>query len=93
MDQIDAESIGLVCFRQNGPRMFCNAVENALRNQAESRSWYITIIDALVRKQMVNVCPVPKDLWCEIDIAADLAIAEELVSEMAIRQNCRHTSA
>ncbi len=52
-----------------------------------------TIIDALARKQMVNVCPVPKDLWCEIDIAADLAIAEELVGEMAIRQNCSHTPA
>ncbi len=34
-----------------------------------------------------------RDLWCEIDIAADLAIAEELVGEMAIGQNCSHVPA
>jgi len=44
-------------------------------------------------KTMVNVCPVSRDLWCEIDIAADLAIVEELVGEMAIRQNCSHIPA
>ena len=93
VDQIDAESIGLVFFRQNGPQMFCEAIENALRNRAEFKSWYFTIIDSLAGKQMVNTCPVSKDLWCEIDIAADLAIAEELLGEMAVRQNCSHTPA
>ncbi len=58
VDQIDAESIGLIFFRPNEPQMFCDAVENARRNQAKFRSWYFTIIDALARKQMVNVCPV-----------------------------------
>ena len=93
VDQIDAESIGLVFFRQKGPQMFCDAVENALRNQAEFKSWYFTIIDALAGKQMVNVCPVSRHRWCEMDIAADLAIAEELFGEMAVRQNCSHTPA
>ena len=93
VDQIDAESIGLVFFRQNGPQMFCEAIENALRNRAEFKSWYFTIIDSVAGKQMVNTCPVSKDLWCEIDIAADLAIAEELLGEMAVRQNCSHTPA
>ena len=73
--------------------MFCDAVENALRNQAEFRSWYFTIIDALAGKQMVNAGPVSRDRWCEIDIAADLAIAEELFGEMAVSQNCSHPPA
>ena len=53
VDRIDAESIGLVFFRQNGAQMFCDAVENALQNQSEFRSWYFTIIDALAAERVV----------------------------------------
>ena len=49
-DQIDAESIGLIFFREHGPQLFRKAVEAALRHQAELKSWYLTIIDALARK-------------------------------------------
>ncbi len=49
-DQIDAESIGLVFFREHGPQLFRDAVEAALRHQTELKSWYLSIIDALARK-------------------------------------------
>lgn len=75
-DQIDAESVGLIFFRGQGPQEFRSAIEIALRNQAELRSWYLTIIDALAGKQMVNACSVSGHLWCEIDFGADLARAE-----------------
>jgi choline kinase len=77
-DQIDAESIGLVFFREQGPQLFRNAVEAALRHQAELNSWYLSIIDALAEKQMVKPCAVSRHLWCEIDFAMDLARAEAL---------------
>ena len=77
-DQIDAESIGLIFFRERGPQLFRNAVEDALRHQAKLKCWYLTIIDALAGKQMVNACSVSGHLWCEIDFAADLARAEAL---------------
>ena len=79
-DQIDAESIGLVFFREHGPQLFRNAVEAALRHQAELKSWYLTIIDALAGKQMVKACSISQHRWCEIDFAADLARAEALFS-------------
>jgi choline kinase len=75
-DQIDAESVGLIFFRGQGPQEFRAAIEIALRNQAELKSWYLTIIDALAGKQMVNACSVSGHLWCEIDFGADLARAE-----------------
>jgi choline kinase len=77
-DQIDAESIGLVFFREQGPQLFRSAVEAALRRQAELKSWYLSIIDALAEKQMVKPCSVSRHLWCEIDFAMDLARAEAL---------------
>ena len=77
-DQIDAESIGLVFFRELGPQLFREAVEAALRRQAELKSWYLSIIDALAQKQMVKSCSISQHLWCEIDFAVDLARAEAL---------------
>jgi len=37
-DQIDAESIGLIYFRAHGPKIFCDAVEEALRHPSELKS-------------------------------------------------------
>lgn len=82
-DQIDAESIGLIYFRSNGPLLFRDAVEEALRYPTELKSWYLTIIDALAGKHLVNVCAVSGHRWCEIDYASDLIKAQELFSEQA----------
>ena len=80
-DQIDAESIGLIYFRSNGPILFRDAVEEALRYPAELKSWYLTIIDALAGKHLVNVCAIPGHRWCEIDYSSDLTKAQELFSK------------
>jgi len=77
-DQIDAESIGLVFFREHGPQLFRDAIEAALRHQTELKSWYLSIIDALAQKQLVKSCSISQHLWCEIDFAVDLARAEAL---------------
>lgn len=81
-DQIDCESIGLIFFRERGPQLFRNAVEDALRHQAKLKCWYLSIVDALADKQVVNTCSVSEHLWCEIDFAADLAKAEVLFSKI-----------
>lgn len=78
--QTDAESIGLIFFRDRGPQLFRSAVENALRHQAALKFWYLNIIDNLADKQVVKACSVSGHVWCEIDFAADLARAEALFS-------------
>ncbi len=88
VSQIDAESIGLVFFRQEGPQLFCNAIENALRHRDKLKSWYFTIIDSLAGTQMIKACSVSEHRWCEVDVAADLAIAEELFGRMTPTQRC-----
>jgi len=80
-DQIDAESIGLIYFRSNGPILFRDAVEEALRYPSELKSWYLTIIDKLAGKNLVNVCAISGHRWCEIDYSSDLTKAQELFSE------------
>ena len=80
-DQIDAESIGLIYFRSNGPVLFRDAVEEALRYPTELKSWYLTIIDKLAGKNLVNVCSISGHRWCEIDYSSDLKKAQELFCE------------
>ncbi|MGH8685680.1 MAG: sugar phosphate nucleotidyltransferase [Nitrosospira sp.] len=81
-DQVDCESIGLIFFRGRGPQLFRNAVEDALRHQAKLKCWYLSVVDALADKQLVNTCSVSQHPWCEIDFAVDLAKAEALFSKI-----------
>jgi len=73
--QVDAESIGLIYFREQGPQVFSQAIESALRHPAELKSWYLSIIDALAKQHLVNSCSVEGYRWCEIDFIEDLAKA------------------
>ncbi|PTN11971.1 sugar phosphate nucleotidyltransferase [Nitrosomonas aestuarii] len=80
-DQIDAESIGLVYFREHGPVCFRQAIEAALRHPAELKSWYLSIIDKLADQRLVNACSVKGYRWCEIDFVEDLARAGMLFNQ------------
>lgn len=79
--QVNAESIGLIYFREQGPELFSQAVESALRHPAELKSWYLTIIDRLAKQHLVNSCSVKGFRWCEIDFIEDLAKAGMIFSE------------
>ena len=79
--QVDAESIGLIYFRGQGPSIFRRAIESALRHPAELKSWYLSIIDALAKQHLVNACSVQGFRWCEIDFIEDLAKAGIIFSD------------
>lgn len=79
--QVDAESIGLTYFREQGPEIFRQAVESALRHPAELKSWYLSIIDALAKQHRVKSCSIKGLRWCEIDFIEDLARAGIIFDE------------
>lgn len=79
--QVDAESIGLIYFREQGAQTFRQAVESALRHPAELKSWYLSIIDSLAKQHLVNSCSVKGYRWCEIDFIEDLAKASIIFDE------------
>jgi choline kinase len=73
--QVNAESIGLLYFREQGAQLFRHAVDEALRHPAELKSWYLSIIDRLAKQHLVHACSVSGFRWCEIDFIEDLARA------------------
>lgn len=77
-EHINAESIGLIYFRTEGAQYFRDEVEQAMRHPAELKSWYLSIIDKLAKRNLVNTCSVSGYRWCEIDFIEDLAKASEI---------------
>jgi choline kinase len=72
---IDAESIGLLYFRNDGVQRFKHAVEESLKDPIALKQWYLSVVDKLADEGLVNACPITGYRWCEIDYAEDLAAA------------------
>lgn len=85
-NQTDAESIGMLSFRGEGPAMFRNAVELALRHPAGIDQWYLSVVDALSRQHNVAAVEVPGGGSAEIDYPADLPVAEALAASWGERR-------
>ena len=84
-DQVDAESIGMILFRDQGPIMFRDAIQNALRDPSSQTKWYLSVIDELARRIPVMTCLINGLHWCEVDYQADLKQAEKVVTACGAR--------
>ncbi|MBI2994358.1 MAG: phosphocholine cytidylyltransferase family protein [Gammaproteobacteria bacterium] len=82
-ERVDAESIGLLYFRDQGPALFRSAVEHALRHPQGLRQWYLSVVDHLASQSLVSACPVDGLRWMELDFPADIAAAEARFGEHA----------
>ena len=79
-DRVDGESIGMILFRGNGPILFRDAIESALRDPSAQTKWYLSVIDKMAQTMPVWTCSVKGLQWCEVDYPADLKQAVEVVS-------------
>lgn len=79
-DKVDAESIGLLYFREQGPRLFVNALDDAMRRPDGIKSWYLSVVDELASQRLVVPCPIDDLQWSEIDFIHDLTRAEAIFS-------------
>jgi choline kinase len=85
-DQVDAESIGMILFRDQGPMLFRNALEKALCKPSAQAKWYLSVIDEMARAMPVWTCSANGLHWCEVDYPADLKLAEKVISVCAARR-------
>jgi choline kinase len=79
-DQVHAESIGMLYFRDRGPELFRTALESAMRHPTSLRLWYLSMVDALAARGCVQACAITGLRWTEIDFPGDLARAAALFS-------------
>jgi choline kinase len=69
---VDAESIGLMVFREDGPAHFRRALELAAREPGAKKAWYLSVVDALARTDRVETCDISGLRWWEVDCPEDL---------------------
>jgi choline kinase len=85
--EVNAESIGMMAFRGEGPALFSTKLDVMMRDESGLKRWYLSAIDTLaqegaqegVQTSGVGTCCIEGLSWCEIDDAADLAHAATVV--------------
>ena len=79
-EMVTAESIGLIYFRNQGPEIFREALEQALEDPESRTKWYLSVIDQIAARLPVMTCSITGLKWCELDYPRDLKLAETVAS-------------
>jgi choline kinase len=86
--QYNAESIGLIAFRGDGPRLFADRVERMMRQPDGTRRWYLRAIDALAQAGAdVRTVSIAGEQWQEVDFPEDVETAKALTAKWADRRS------
>jgi len=84
--QYNAESIGLLAFRGEGPALFAEQVDRMMRQPDGTRRWYLRAIDALAQAGAdVRTVSIRGEEWQEVDFPEDVEKAKALTSRWATR--------
>jgi choline kinase len=78
---VDGESIGMLLFREQGGRLFKQAVEHAMRSPEALKQWYLSIIDLLASQGHVWSQSIHGLQWGELDYPVDLDQALTMVAD------------
>jgi len=80
---VDAESLGILRLRDNGPARFRRALDDAVRGRSSRRAYYLEVIDRLARQGGVESVDMTGLWWREVDSPSDLARAREDLGDRA----------
>ena len=79
VEGVNAESIGLLAFRDAGARRFRDAIERAMRTSEGTTIWYLRVIHHLAQNGEVWTLDIDGEEWGEVDFPEDVAPAEAMV--------------
>jgi len=77
---VNAESIGLLAFRDGGAERFRSAVDEAIRTPEGTTIWYLRVIDRIAQESDVWTLDISGEEWGEVDFPQDVDSARELVA-------------
>lgn len=78
--ECNAESIGFLAFRGQGPAVFVDAVDALMHGPEGVSSWYLKLIDRLAPLDIVSTVSIHGMDWQEVDFMADLDAAQALTT-------------
>lgn len=80
VDQVNGESIGMMVFRGDGPRLFREALERAVSRPEAKNRWYLSVLDEMAGTGSVWTQSIQGLGWAEIDYPMDLIRAAGMVN-------------
>ncbi len=75
MPSVGGESIGMLLFRESGPKRFVEGLHRSIRAPEAMRRWYLSVIHDLAQETAVDTRPINGLWWQEIDSVRDLEAA------------------
>ena len=78
-EHTNAESIGLLYFRGEGPALFRAQLDRQMKQGDGLRLWFLSVVDTLAKQSLVRACSINGHRWCEIDFKRDLDNAEKIM--------------
>ncbi|MDX3883719.1 MAG: phosphocholine cytidylyltransferase family protein [Sphingomonas sp.] len=78
--ECNAESIGFLAFRGQGPAVFVDAVDTLMHGPEGVSSWYLKLIDQLAPLGIVSTTSIHGMEWQEVDFLPDLDAAQKLTA-------------
>ncbi|MDT3777919.1 phosphocholine cytidylyltransferase family protein [Nitrospira sp. MA-1] len=78
IEQVNGESIGMIRFQGNGPKIFLSTLDQRIRKPEALKQWYLSLLDELAQQGHVSTFCIKGLNWAEIDNPSDLEHAERL---------------
>ena len=79
-ERSDGESIGMLLFRGEGPKLFVNTLEQIMHTPEGLKWWYLRAIAQIAQKADVETCSIEGLDWGEVDFPADLERVGQIVA-------------
>ena len=80
LEDVNAESIGLLAFRGGGSETFRRAIERAIRTSEGTTIWYLRVIHQIAQEGPVWTLDISGEEWGEVDFPEDVENAEALTA-------------
>jgi choline kinase len=80
LDDVNAESIGLLAFRGGGSETFRRAIERAIRTSEGTTIWYLRVIHQIAQEGPVWTLDISGEEWGEVEFPEDVENAEALTA-------------
>ena len=77
---VNAESIGLLAFREGGAERFREAIDRAIRTPEGTTIWYLRVIHHLAQSSEVWTLDISGEEWGEVDFPEEVISAEALTA-------------
>ncbi|HUE79427.1 MAG TPA: phosphocholine cytidylyltransferase family protein [Sphingomicrobium sp.] len=78
MGNVNAESIGLLAFRDGGAEQFAAAIDRAIRTPEGTTIWYLRVIHQIAQAADVWTLDISGEEWGEVDFPEDVEAARAL---------------